>query len=276
MTLAARDITVGYMPKRPVLTDLSIDVEPGAITAIVGPNAAGKTTILCALLGLLRPTSGAILLDDVPLRRLPARARAARLAYVPQRPSLSAAFDVERVVALGRHALSPNPEAIEAAIEDSRMTERRHTLYSELSVGQQQRVAIARALAQLDHRSDYGARQTPPPYLLADEPLSAMDPDHALQTAALLTQIARRGVGVLVVLHDLTIARRIASRAIVLDRAGRVVAHGSVGEALSPAALERVFDARFTLIESPSGPALLPDLPPEPPEPPGAARMPPS
>ncbi len=263
MTLAARSITVGYVPKQPVLRDLSMNAAPGAITAVVGPNASGKTTLLRALLGLLRLRSGKVLLDNKAVHALPARARATRLAYVPQRSSLSAAFSVERVIALGRHALPPSQAAIDAAIEDARLTERRRALYAELSVGQQQRVAIARALAQLDHRTDFTTGATPPPYLLADEPLSAMDPDHALQTAALLTAVARRGAGVLVVLHDLTMARRIAGSALVLDRAGCVVADGPVREALSPSVLERVFDARFQEVETAGGPVLLAESPRE-------------
>ncbi len=245
MTLRAASVDFAYRRARPVLSGVDLAIEPGRVTAIVGPNASGKSTLLRLLLGRLAPTSGRVTIDDRPVRRLHPRELAKRLAFVPQSPALSFAYSVEQVVRFGLLAMgrSAPPAAVERALERLDIADRATDPYTELSVGLQQRVALARALAQLNAAPRDASR-----YLLADEPTSALDPRHALGVIDLLTELASDGVGVGVVLHDLSIALRVADDALVLDDTGRPAASGPASETLTPDVLRPVFGVRFARV----------------------------
>lgn len=257
MTLACASVVFGYRRGAPILRDVSCSLTPGEVTAIVGPNGAGKSTLLRVLLGLRAPWSGRATLDGRDVGRMPGRERAARIAYVPQQASVAGAFTARQVAAIGRFALARDDGAVERALRVMESLDRADEPYGTLSVGQQQRVAVARALAQLDHDARPGAGP-PARYLLADEPIAAMDPRHAGATLAALRALAKDGVGVGVVLHDLTAARRCADRAVVLGESGALAADGPVDRALAPDILEGVFRTRIELVETASGAALLP------------------
>jgi iron complex transport system ATP-binding protein len=257
MPLAAEHISFSYTRARPVLEDVSVTLPAGSVTAIAGPNGAGKSTLLRILLGILRPTTGRVRLDESAIASIPHRLRARRLAYVPQRTSLAFAFTVREYVALGRFAAgaAESPDAIRRAMEWADIADRAADPFPLLSAGQQQRATLARALAQLDTPADR------PKVLLADEPASAMDPRHALHTMAILRELAARGHAVAVVLHDLTLAARFCDRAILLNEQGRVAAAGTVGEALFPEILSGVFGVPFErLVTSEGDPVLLPTV----------------
>lgn len=249
--LIARNLSFAYGPGRPVLQDVSITCEPG-ITAVIGPNAAGKSTLLRLLAGLLTPTAGAVALDDRAMSSLSPPDRARRLAYVAQRPTISAGFSVREVVALGRFALPADSTAIQAAMDRAEVASIADRSFAQLSVGQQQRVALARALAQL---SPFQFSKI----LLADEPIAAMDPEHALATCELLRSLSREGLTIAVVLHDLTIAARLADRVIILDAHGRIAAHAPPAEALTPERLGSIFHVRFAESSTAGGRVLVAD-----------------
>jgi iron complex transport system ATP-binding protein len=270
MPLSASAISFAYHPTRPVLRSVSAEIAPGCVTALIGPNGAGKSTLLRLLLGVLRPQSGSVSIDGRNVADLPARQRAARIAYVPQRGSLAFAFSVRQVVRLGRYAADAgaSDRAVDAALERMQIETRARDPYGQLSAGQQQRVTLARALAQLDHgavNSNTPSDPQPPRtdstrFLLADEPVSAMDPRHALHAMAVLRELATQGVGVAVVVHDLSLATRFADRAIVLDESGRVAAAGATSVALDPAVLAPVFGVAFRRIADRGGELLFPVL----------------
>ncbi len=250
--LRAVDVGFGFHRDTPVLRAVSAVFDRG-VTAVVGPNGSGKTTLLRLLSGLLRPDTGQINLGGAGITSLSAQARAKFVAYIPQRPVVSAAFTVRRVVELGRYALPGDPAAVARAMDAADVGSVADQIFGTLSTGEQQRVTLARALAQLDR----GGLEAGPLHLLADEPTSAMDPEHRLLTAELLSRLGRDGVCVVVVLHDLTMARRVAERAVVLGSDGRVRAFGPVDEALSPEVLQGVFAVKFNQVDSPSGPVLV-------------------
>jgi len=250
--LRAVDVDFGYQRGAPVLRSVSAVFDRG-ITAVVGPNGSGKTTLLRLLAGLLRPEAGHVNLGGAGITSLSAQARARFVAYVPQRPVVSAAFTVRRVVELGRYALHDDPAAVDRALHAADVSALADKVFGALSTGEQQRVTLARALAQLDR----GGADSGPLHLLADEPTAAMDPEHRLLTAELLSRLGRDGVCVVVVLHDLTLARRLAERALVLGRDGAVRAFGPVEQALSPETLRDVFAVKFVQIDGPSGPVLV-------------------
>ncbi|MBX3358091.1 MAG: ABC transporter ATP-binding protein [Phycisphaeraceae bacterium] len=257
MPLSMQDVGYEYHPGRPVLQRVSGAFRPGSMTVVVGPNGSGKSTLLRLLLGALRPLAGSITLDGEPVAAMPGRARAARIAYIPQTPSLSEGFSVEQVVRLSRYARPRNDPAVSGAIEAMELAAISDRPFAHLSVGQQQRVTVARALAQLDGGDVPAASQV----ILADEPCSAMDPAHELQTMRLLSHQADSGRTVVVVLHDLTAALRFAGFALVLTGEGAVAAFGTVRDVLTPAVLDTVFGVRFAPVSS-AGlvTALIPEL----------------
>lgn len=224
---------------RLVLDDVSFDLRAGEVIAVVGPNAAGKSTLLLALLGLL-----------------PARGRvesAGSMAFVPQHGPPHAEFPLTALDVALQGAAPPRPfrriradqrTAAAHALERVGLGDHGGEPFGSLSGGQRQRVLLARALAQ-------GAEM-----LLLDEPLSAVD---APSEQAILDAIdgeRRRGVGTLLATHDLDLARTFADRVLLL--AGRVCAFGPPAEALSAEHLRRAYSGRLLVLDE-SGLAVADD-----------------
>jgi iron complex transport system ATP-binding protein len=250
--LSIDEVSFAYSPAKPVLRGVSARLEAGVVTAIVGPNGAGKSTLCRVAVGVLRPGSGSVALGGEDVHALGHRERARRVAYVPQKTSIAFAYTVRQYVALGRYSSAGGGDeaAVERALSRMDLLGRAGDPLPELSAGQQQRAAVARALAQLDGAGEVKS-------LLADEPVSAMDPLHALQTMAVLREAAGEGAAVGVVLHDLSLALRWCERAVVLDSSGSVAAAGPVGGVLTPETLQRVFGVRFVRLEAPGGASAL-------------------
>jgi len=250
MPLIGTNLSFAY-PKGPkVLDAANCSIEPGAITAIVGPNGAGKSTLIRLLAGLATPGDGQVEINQTDITSLNGSQRAGRLAYIAQRSSLAFDFDVRLVVSFGRLALPKDPDAVERALERFGLQELSGRPMGSLSVGQQQRVSLARGWAQLD-----GIENA---YLLADEPTSAMDPKHQLETMHALQELAYRGVGIALVAHDLSLSTQFADRAIVLDREGGVHSQGAVGDVLTPFILSKVFETPFISGEIQGLPVVIP------------------
>lgn len=236
----------------PVLHGLSAEIRGGAVTALLGPNAAGKTTLLLLMAGLLAPRTGCVCLNGAdgtskPVHELSLSVRATVVSYVAQRPRVDAPFTVREVVELGRYALGPSDSAVTEAMQAVEIEHCADRLFHELSVGQQQLVSLARALAQQD-RGRTGS------VFLLDEPMSAMDPRHVRHTASLLRTLAHeRGSTVVVVLHDLVLASRLADDVLLLRSDGKPAGCGPVGAMLTPGMLESVYDVSFVMVASPDG-----------------------
>ncbi|MCW5776263.1 MAG: ABC transporter ATP-binding protein [Phycisphaeraceae bacterium] len=262
MTLAAEAVSFAYRRGRPVLRDLTLHFEPGTVTAVLGPNGAGKTTLLRLLLGLREPDAGRVMLDARSVASLSARERAARMAYVPQRSRMAFAFTVREVVSHARFATPDErtDDSVASALREVGLETLADEPFERLSAGQQQRTLIARAIAQLSAPCPEGATRV----LAADEPLSTLDPKHALEAAALIRSLVARGpsLAAVVVLHDLTAALRFADRAAVLDATGRLAALGPTGETLTPDLLAGVFGVPFARVRGEGCEGLLPTAPP--------------
>lgn len=244
--LSARDLAV-HIGGKPVVLGVSLDFRPGEVVAIVGPNGAGKSTFLSAVAGLRRPDKGAALLDGADLQRMNGQARARRIAFMPQSQEVAWAVEVRTLVALGRtpflgaRGLTRADEAIvEAAMAQAGVSQFAGRLVTSLSGGERARVLIARALAG------------EPEWLLTDEPLAGLDPGHQLDAAQLFRGMAARGCGVIVTLHDLTLAARMADRIVVLNE-GAVIADGSAAEALTPRVLASAYQIDARLIDGAGG-----------------------
>ena len=242
-----RNVQFGYHPRQAVIDDVSAALSPGRLCALIGPNAAGKSTLLRLMLGLERPWRGSVQVNGCDMAAMPVASRAARLAYVPQRPATQVAFTVREVVAMGRYALPADDRAIDAAIEACELQAIRGNVLAELSTGQQQRVALARALAQIQGGARGDSR-----FLLLDEPVSAMDLKHVHATMGTLRSVAAGGVGVLAVMHDLNLASAYADDVWVLDQ-GRLAACGDWRQALDPQLLTRVYGVPLDVVSRGEG-----------------------
>ena len=203
---------------------------------IVGPNGAGKSTLLASLAGLLRVDNGAIRLDKADIRSMTGRQRARRIAFLGQIPEIAWDVDVRAFVGLGRTAhlgafgaSAEDAAAIEAAMASTDLETFAERIVTQLSGGERARALIARALAG---ETDW---------LLADEPLTGLDPGHALDALALFRRLAHdEGKGVIVTLHDLNLAARFADHVVVLNE-GRLVIDGTAESALTPEILSTVY-----------------------------------
>ena len=212
MTLLAAENIVVSRGGRAILRDLSLQAHAGEFIAVLGPNGAGKSTLLSVLAGLLKPDAGQVMLDSKNLSQLSALQLARVRAYLPQNPRLEWPLTVERLVALG---LSPRlpatgglPEsyapAISRALELCDLTAKREQVATTLSGGEFARAMLARAIVG------------EPQILIVDEPITGLDPSHAMQCMTLLKDFAREGTLVIAALHDLTLAYRYAGRAMVV------------------------------------------------------------
>ncbi|MDF9813110.1 ABC transporter ATP-binding protein [Streptomyces sp. SPB162] len=232
---------------RTVIGGLDLVLPGGAVTAIVGPNACGKSTLLRGLTRLLSPAAGTVALDGADIHRMPARALARRMGLLPQQPVTPDAITVEALVRLGRYPhqrlLSPwsatDQAAVDEALERTGTTELRDQHVDRLSGGQRQRAWIALALAQDTE------------LLLLDEPTTFLDLRHQLDVLDLVSDLhADSGRTVVMVLHDLGQAARYADHLVVLQD-GRLAATGPPSEVLDAALVKSVFDVECQVIPDP-------------------------
>jgi iron complex transport system ATP-binding protein len=238
VTIAIEGLSV-RLGGRDVLAGIDAVLPPGRLVGVIGPNGAGKSTLARAMLGLSPAAGGVVRIDGRPVAALPAAERARTLAYLPQGQILEWPLDVERLVALGRlPRLGPmsrigaaDRAAIERAMARADVLALRDRTATTLSGGERARALLARALA------------VEAAVLVADEPLAALDPGHQLQVMTLLQTLARDGMTVVAVLHDLAMAQRFCDRLLLLD-AGRVVADGTAEQVLTEARLAEVYGVR--------------------------------
>ena len=188
------------------LTGVTTALQPGAITAICGPNGAGKSTLLSALAGLLEADEGEVLLDGARLSGLAPRERARAIGYLPQSGEVAWDVSVANLVALGRLPHGDQGKfAVASAMAATAMSDFATRPMSTLSGGEKARALLARVLAG------------EPRWILADEPLAALDLAHQLGLLKVLRAQADSGVGVVLVVHDLALAMNHADRVVVLD-----------------------------------------------------------
>ncbi|GAA2976045.1 ABC transporter ATP-binding protein [Streptomyces fulvorobeus] len=232
---------------RVVIGGLDLALPGGAITAIVGPNACGKSTLLRGLTRLLAPSGGSVTLDGADIHRMSARALARRMGLLPQQPVTPDSITVETLVRLGRYPhqrlLSPwskaDQGAVEEALERTGTTALRDQPVDQLSGGQRQRAWIALALAQDTE------------LLLLDEPTTFLDLRHQLDVLDLVAELhAEAGRTVVMVLHDLGQAARYADHLVVL-KDGALAAAGAPADVLDAELVRSVFEVDCRVIPDP-------------------------
>lgn len=222
--------------ERWLVKNVSMDVAGGELIGLIGPNGAGKSTLLSLLAGIDKPCSGSIQLDGQSLFDMPLNERAAKIGWLEQLGTVHWPVSVERLVMLGRIPHLPSwgkpseadLHAVEHAIAVADCVSIRKQVVTTLSGGERSRVLLARALA------------AEPSMLFADEPVSALDLGHQLQTMQLLRDFASDEKAAVVVLHDLSLAARYCDK-LYLMHEGEVVAKGSVASVLSTNNIARVY-----------------------------------
>jgi len=249
MSLKAEQISVHAGGKN-LLQQVSLTLEPGVLTMVIGPNGSGKTTLLNALAGELSPSRGSVSLNDRPLPRWKPLHLARLRSVLPQSDTLAFPFRAEEVVVMGRSPWRETvPRSTAIARETLALMDAEHLarrIYTTLSGGERQRVQLARVLAQI-----WSEKHNTPRYLLLDEPVSALDLGHQY---ALLDRIKHQtrehNTGALVTLHDLNLAAQFADRLMLLD-SGRTAASGSAQSVLQASRIEQVYGIAVKVMPHP-------------------------
>jgi iron complex transport system ATP-binding protein len=220
------------------LHDVSVSVQRGSLTGLLGPNGCGKTTLLRLMAGVLSPRHGSVALNGRPLDGISQRELARHVAIVPQETHPAFDFTVLEMALMGRHPhlgvfQLEGPRDIAIAQESLAATGTAHLAgrpYMTLSGGEKQRVVIAGALAQM------------PDVLLLDEPTASLDLAYQLEVAALLSRLNReRGVTMVLATHDLNLAASLCD-SLVLLRSGRVLAQGPTRDVLTGTLIQQLYD----------------------------------
>jgi iron complex transport system ATP-binding protein len=250
--LELQHISAGY-PDRPVLNDLSLTIQEGETVSLLGPNGAGKSTLLQVMSGLRRPSAGRVRLFERDLAHLPATQRARLVTLVPQQMEVPMAFTVAEMVMMGRTATlhrwqgpsARDHQLVEQAMAYTDVSHLHNRLFTEMSGGERQRVVIAMALA------------AEPRLILLDEPTSHLDMNHRLEVLELISRLnCERGVAIVMVAHDLSLAAEFFPRLILLDAEGRLVADGPPAAVLTPPTLQAVYHCAVTVHADPACGAL--------------------
>jgi iron complex transport system ATP-binding protein len=253
--LSLEAVSLNYHSRR-ILREVTFDVQPGEVLALIGPNGVGKSTLIHAASGGHAPISGRISVDGRDLYSLPIELRARQIAVVPQAVHLPEAFTVMDTVLMGRTAYlgwlgreSAADRAIAiAALERTCAIDLAARYIGELSGGEQQGVLIARALAQAA------------PVLLMDEPTAHLDLKHQADILKLICGLAHdENLAVLIVLHDLNLAAQYADRVALLSD-GRLQVIGPPRQVLTADYLSPAYGLPISIFPHPlnGAPLVLP------------------
>jgi iron complex transport system ATP-binding protein len=231
---------------REAVAGASLVVERGEVVGVIGPNAAGKSTLARLAVGLLMPQAGEVSLQGASLARLSRRDRARRAAFLPQHPPHDLSFTAREVALMGRAphlglwSLEGPQDLLmaTAALSEMDALDLADRPVSQLSGGERQRVFLARAFAQ------------EAALLVLDEPTAALDLAHQVLLVNALRRRAREGGGALLVLHDLALAGAACDRLVLMNE-GQVVAEGSPAEVLRSGVLSPVYGTEVEVMANP-------------------------
>ncbi|PLS15855.1 Fe(3+)-dicitrate ABC transporter ATP-binding protein [Bacillus sp. M6-12] len=244
--LAAEKLTIGY-EDRTIVSELDVVFPTGKITAIIGPNGCGKSTILKTMARLHPASSGSIYLDGKLIHQTPTKEIAKKMAVLPQSPEAPGGLSVYDLISYGRtpylsgfSRLSQHDrDMVEWALNVTGLTELKHQAVDTLSGGQRQRAWIAMAIAQETN------------LLLLDEPTTYLDLAHQLEVLQLLKQLNEdEGRTIIMVIHDLNHAARFADHLVAL-RQGKIINQGTPEQVMTAPVLQKVFNIETAIVTDP-------------------------
>jgi iron complex transport system ATP-binding protein len=231
------------------LRDITVQISRQSFLALIGPNGSGKTTLLRLLSNAVQPHGGRILFDGKPLSDVPPRELARQMAVIPSEQYFEFPFRVKDVVAMGRfphigrigRMSAQDWEIVERALRETELDHVKTRAVSELSSGERQRVLVARAIAQS------------PAVLLLDEPNAHLDINHQISIFRLLRSLhEKRGITVVVVIHDLTAAAAFC-KSVILLHLGKIVKSGIPEEVITTDMIRQTYGADVMVFPSPLG-----------------------
>ena len=254
--LDIKNVVFNYGSHR-VLNQITIDVKPGEVLAVIGPNGSGKSTLVRMASGILHPGSGTVKVQGINIHEENPDKRARLISVVPQAVKLPESFNAADTVLMGRTPYigwfrNENKQDLEItrrAMERTNTISLSERMIGELSGGEQQRVLIARALAQST------------PVILMDEPTAHLDLKYQSNIMGLIQSLAKKdGLAVLVILHDLNLASIYADRVVLLVNGG-IYASGLPAEVLNASILSSAYQVPVNVISHPiyNSPLILPD-----------------
>ncbi len=249
-----KNLIVGWNQNRPVCSISELNLKKQSISVLCGPNGAGKSTLLKTIAGQLSMLAGQIEINGKRQEELSRSELAKLLAFVPQFLDTKRSLSVEEWVALGRNphqkwwswqASSLDRQKIAEALKRTECSLLKDKLMDALSGGERQRALIAMALAQ------------EPLFMLLDEPTAHLDFRHQLELLDLLKQLKKEGLGILIVLHDLNLASRIADEVVLLKTcksgASEIAAQGPVEQVLNSEILKEVYEVEMEIVKTGQG-----------------------
>lgn len=221
MKIEGKDLQKSYRGRR-VVNGVSFDISQGEIVGLLGPNGAGKTTTFYMTVGLVRPSGGKVYFDEVDVTKWPMYKRArAGVGYLPQEPSVFRKLTVEDnlrlVLQLAKKSKKQASAKIAELVDELHIGKILQSTGNVLSGGERRRVEIARALA------------TEPKFILLDEPFAGIDPVTIEEIQAILFQLKRRNIGILITDHNVAATLRITDRNYILTD-GQILAAGTGAE----------------------------------------------
>ncbi|WP_182058154.1 ABC transporter ATP-binding protein [Pantoea sp. ME81] len=246
MSLSTHKLNVSYTQQQ-VIHSLDLKLPAAKVSVLIGSNGCGKSTLLRAMARLLRPQSGAVILDGMDIHASSTAQVARRLAILPQIPIAPEGISVRQLVSLGRfpyqswlrQGSAEDERQVDEALRLTGTDALQHRPVDALSGGQRQRVWIAMTLAQ--------ATDT----LLLDEPTTYLDLAHQIEVLELLRDLNQtHGKTIVMVLHDLNLASRYADHLVAVHD-GRVYAQGAPGDIMTEALVNKVFNLQCRIIEDP-------------------------
>ena len=232
MKLSTIDINKAYRG-RSVVNGVSIEVNQGEIVGLLGPNGAGKTTSFYMMVGLVKPDSGNVYLDQTDITKFPMYKRAQLgLGYLPQEVSVFRKLSVEDNI-MAILEMGPLPKAereakLESLLEEFNLGHVRKNLGDRLSGGEKRRTEIARALA------------TDPKFVLLDEPFAGVDPIAVEDIQAIISELKKRNIGILITDHNVQETLSITDRAYLLFE-GKILKSGTSKELAADEQVRKVY-----------------------------------
>lgn len=256
--ISAHHITLGIAGGKTLLNNISLDVMPGAFTAVAGPNGAGKSTLLKILSNETANYKGTVEINGVSVKKYRAAELSKLRAVLPQTSHVQFPFTVQQIVEMGtqyhQNTSAQNRKIVGEVMELTGIPSWVDRNYLTLSGGEQQRVQLARVLAQVWEAKTY------PRYILLDEPTSNLDIAQQQLIFSLVKLACERNIGVLAIVHDLNQVAQFADKLYFL-REGNMIAYGKTKEVFTKKNIETTFCCHVNVYHDPCTdcPYIIPD-----------------